>query len=656
MMFLIGALMSFCLPLQAQIPGPTPEEQKEREQKEREQKEREQKAREQRAREQEESRKIEEAYQRYRLRLQKAQGPSIPFGGSDAASGVLGKLSGWLQRDSHNIIARLSFRGGGTDAGLKLLAGGEIEAAVLDRELTEEDKKALSKSFPDPASQPAQYAFAKRVLVMAVHQNNQVPGLSYKQIEDIYRQDITRWDQVGASGGEIARLGTLVFSPSCFMFFMDILKGSEVLFPEEKNPGPRPVRSFEEIMREVQERGARFPGHGPYPRYKTDAQVIAEVAKDAMAIGYCLMPPDGQVPEGVRFVPVVPPTGDKPVAPTLENVLLDKYPLQHTFSLLVRPDASETTKEFVQFACSKEAASIIRERGFVPVSEKAEILMARRLIEARAGKGVTIQAAGAVRSTLLQDLAVEYVKAKAVVQMQYTVADEAVAVEQFLGGKELLLLQGPPSVATLKVHGARWTKLKAETLAIAGRAGAIVTSIVNQEEAMTLDRIRAIFAGEVAQWGDSLAMAQKDIHCYGLGAADPVAALFFSGVMRGTPCKNLRVEKDTAEILTALILDPQGIALVDLAGIPPDATLVRIVAIGPADKAVKPDGRTVADGTYPLAMPLVLYVSPQAGETAKDFVQFIRSGACDAVFRRHGFVPAGQRAESDETLRSRAGF
>ena len=222
------------------------------------------------------------------------------------------------------------------------------------------------------------------------------------------------------------------------------------------------------------------------------------------------------------------------------------------------------------------------------------------------------------------------------------VPEQVVAVGQFLGGKELLLLQGPPGEATLKVHGARWTELKAETLAIAGRAVAIVTSIVNKEEAMPLDRVRSIFAGEVGQWGDSLVMAQKDIHCYGLGAVDPMAAMFFSGVMRGTRCKNLRVKKDTAEVLAALALDPQGIAFVDLAGIPQDSTAVRIVAIGSAGAAVKPDGKTVADGTYPLSKPLVLYVSPRASETAKDFVRFILSGACDAVFRQHGFVPASQ--------------
>jgi ABC-type phosphate transport system substrate-binding protein len=57
---------------------------------------------------------------------------------------------------------------------------------------------------------------------------------------------------------------------------------------------------------------------------------------------------------------------------------------------------------------------------------------------------------------------------------------------------------------------------------------------------------------------------------------------------------------------------------------------------------VKPNGRTMADGTYPLSKPLVLYVSPQASETAKDFVRFILSGACEQTFRQHGFVSASQ--------------
>jgi ABC-type phosphate transport system substrate-binding protein len=366
------------------------------------------------------------------------------------------------------------------------------------------------------------------------------------------------------------------------------------------------------------------------------------VAKDPEAIGYGLMPADGVVPPGVRFVPIVPSGQQNPVPATRENVLLDKYPLSLTVFFLVRPNASLVVKEFVRFACAASAMPLVRESGLHHVSEKEEILAAQRLAEMRAGKGVPIRAAGTLQSLPMQDLATEYVRAKAVVQMAYFPTNEAEAVTQFVHGKELLLLNGLVPDRILKVHASAWDAMKPEFHSIAGRAVAIVTSVVNKEEAMTLDRIRSIFAGEVGQWGDNPVMAQKDIHCYGLGAADPMTALFFSGVMRGTRCKNLQVKKDTPEIVAALALDPQGIAFVDLARIPQESTAVRIVAIGPAGTAVKPNGKTMADGTYPLSKPLVLYVSPQASETAKDFVRFILSGACEPTFRQHGFVSASQ--------------
>jgi len=49
-----------------------------------------------------------------------------------------------------------------------------------------------------------------------------------------------------------------------------------------------------------------------------------------------------------------------------------------------------------------------------------------------------------------------------------------------------------------------------------------------------------------------------------------------------------------------------------------------------------------AAGAYPLAVPLMLYVSPRASDTAKDFVRFLGTGAGAPVLRRHGFMPHSQ--------------
>jgi ABC-type phosphate transport system substrate-binding protein len=103
-----------------------------------------------------------------------------------------------------------------------------------------------------------------------------------------------------------------------------------------------------------------------------------------------------------------------------------------------------------------------------------------------------------------------------------------------------------------------------------------------------------------------------------------------------------RRQKRQAVLAAFAALDPQGIAFVDLVSVPPGNAAIRIVAIGPAGEAVKPNGKTVAEGSYPLSKPLVLCLSPRAGDTAKDFARVILSGACDQMFRQHRFVPAGQ--------------
>jgi phosphate transport system substrate-binding protein len=504
---------------------------------------------------------------------------------------------------------KIDFGGAVASMGVTALKEGRADAAYVEWPLREILGKMWPSYFPDIAQPGPEWTFAQTALGFVVNKGNRAAALNFEQICAIWSGAVTKWSQVGGSGTPIV---VYTIQPS------RQLAGS--LLSDN-------LLDYRKWRKDLQ-------------NLTSNRDVIGAVAKDPNGIGIIVIGPTP--PVEVKLLSVAKDSKSQPVPPTVENIVLGKYPVVREFRFVFSDKSPPEVREFCRFAVSEAAAEVIRENGYFPRATQNEMLAAQRLEEMRAGKGVRIEAAGSVYSPLLKDLATEYVKAKAVVQMQYAVADEAAAVGQFLGGKELLLLQGPPGEATLRAHGARWTEMKAEIHAIAGRAVAVVTSIVNKEETMTPDRIRSIFAGEVGQWGDSPAMAQKDIHCYGLSAADPMTALFFSGVMRGTRCKNLQPKKDTAGVLAALALDPQGIAFVDLAAIPQDSTAVRVVAVGPAGTAVKPNGKTLADGTYPLSKPLVLYVSPRASETTKDFVRFILSGACDAVFRQHGFVPTSQ--------------
>jgi len=98
---------------------------------------------------------------------------------------------------------------------------------------------------------------------------------------------------------------------------------------------------------------------------------------------------------------------------------------------------------------------------------------------------------------------------------------------------------------------------------------------------------------------------------------------------------------ESAAVFAAVTADPQGIGFVDAADLSPEKAGVKFVSVGTEGRAVAPEPRFIGDGTYPLAKPLLLYVSSSASDAAKDFAKFAASGseAVAAVLRRHGFVP-----------------
>ena len=132
--------------------------------------------------------------------------------------------------------------------------------------------------------------------------------------------------------------------------------------------------------------------------------------------------------------------------------------------------------------------------------------------------------------------------------------------------------------------------------------------------------------------------ADAEIHRYGLRRPDATAELFHEKGVTARRVRATTLAKSTAEVISAVSIDPQAIAYVNFAQIPAANEAVKVLAIGPADKAVPPTAQTILDGSYPLGERLTLYVSPKAGEMARDFVKFIVSGGCASAFGPHGLV------------------
>ena len=316
----------------------------------------------------------------------------------------------------------------------------------------------------------------------------------------------------------------------------------------------------------------------------------------------------------------------------------------------------------------------MQEWGLFPVAIRDKAEAKDRLAEMKAGKGIRLAAIGVEsEQSTLKDLAVEYVRSRGVVQLSFEQADaEMAAIYTFVRSsainRELLLLSDKPSERALGVYGEEWKKLQPIEYMPAGRAVAIIVNPANKLESLTLDQVRAIFAGEVGHWaiiGDSGLPAPEDpkgkpgaipVKCFGLGVNDPAACVFHKECLAAAKFRRVTTTKDTAEALAAVSMDAQATAFVDLAAIPATGQTVKVLGIrtgkGDQEKVVMPTPENIRNATYPLSERLYLYVHPKASDTAKDFARFITScGRLEATpyadtakavtetYRKHGLIP-----------------
>ncbi len=171
------------------------------------------------------------------------------------------------------------------------------------------------------------------------------------------------------------------------------------------------------------------------------------------------------------------------------------------------------------------------------------------------------------------------------------------------------------------------------------------------------------------------ATPRQAIKAFGLRADDPATGIFEKECLSRYKWKRVEIKKGSAEAVAAVSMDPQAVALVDLAGIPATGQNVRVLGIRlrtsqpraavPQERVYYPTPENIKNAMYPLSQRLWLYVHPQASETAKDFAKFIATcggstsltaGASEAspyadtvkavmdTYRKHGLVPLADAA------------
>ena len=256
----------------------------------------------------------------------------------------------------------------------RFLRGG-LDFALLTRELTATDLETYQRGHGGPpiVIPVARGSFREfglvDTIVIIVHQDNPLRGLSYAQVDAVYSQSRLH-------GGTAARVwGDLGLSsgPWSSRPIRALGGGREGEDDSAKAATVRRRVLSIGAARGIWRADIDAAGRGP-------DGVAARVAADRNAIGITAL---GHLVPGVRAVPISVAASGPFVAPTWRHVVAGRYPLVRTIDLILSRSRKEdpVLLEFARFLISRQGQEIVRDHGhFLPL-ETATARESRRAID-----------------------------------------------------------------------------------------------------------------------------------------------------------------------------------------------------------------------------------------------------------------------------------
>ena len=503
-------------------------------------------------------------------------------------------------------------------------------------------------------------------LAVIVNRANPVAGLSAEQLQEILKESGRGldWARVGGQGGRITCYG------------------------EPSRAGSRRLLRRACLQYETGRYHTRcyFPIREDFVECVDADDVVRRVRRDRGGIGFVLW--TGESIEGVRVVPVSLEEGGPLVELEEGGRIQEEYPLSERLILYLHPTQPDAAVRFAAFATSPAGSEIAESFGLATPHTQRQAEGEARVRAMREGAGDRVSMIGidAGRSAF-HAAAVEYVRAKAAIQLSYGgVDDDVLSIRAFVRGgvdghllRELLVLDDRPSARAMEQHGEEWNALMPDEFCIAGRATAIIVNRANRLESLTMGQLKAIFSGEANDWrgigetGLAVPGGQTTvpINRFSVPRTDPAAAVFVRHCLPASEVRGVTGQADTAAVVAAVGMDPNAIGIVDLASLPggglsPDALVragqtVRVVPIrhgaGELAQVVAPTPANIRSAMYPLSERVYLYVHPRASDVAKDFARFMATcGGSEATpyadpvratmdaYVKGGLIPLGDAA------------
>jgi len=170
---------------------------------------------------------------------------------------------------------------------------------------------------------------------------------------------------------------------------------------------------------------------------------------------------------------------------------------------------------------------------------------------------------------------------------------------------------------------------------------AIVVHPSSPVESLTLDHVRRLFAGDMANW-KAAGGHDEPVQCFARDKDSGTETFFAQRVLQGDAyAPATRHLATNVAIVEAVARTVGGIGFVGLEHAREARGAVKIVALAghESEGSVLPAADTILSGAYPLARPLRLYTRGQPEGLLGDFVRFCRSEDGQRIAAEAGYLP-----------------
>jgi len=243
----------------------------------------------------------------------------------------------WAERyQSAHTDVNISVTGGGSGTGITALISGTVDIANASRAMKKEEYAEAQKK----GITPQEHVIARDAIAVIINPANPVKELTLKQISAIYQGQIKNWKELGGENRPIIRLSRETNSGTHIYFLEAVVRLG--------NSKDKALFSMDTLL------------------LPSSEGIIAEVRENPNAIGY-----DGLgyiVPE-VKVVAVAKESGQAYVLPSVETVNDGTYPISRDLYMYTASTISQGGKDYLEWILSEEAQAIVKQLGFVPVSQ-----------------------------------------------------------------------------------------------------------------------------------------------------------------------------------------------------------------------------------------------------------------------------------------------